>query len=155
MKKFLSILLSAVMVLSLAACGAKEATPNGDQSNTVNEDGTRDTYVTIKVGTGHNKNSFFYTGLAEFERLVEENTKGAVQIDIFTDGALGSEGEMAEGLTMGTVDSGLLGSSSVAKLESTFNVFSLPLRTMTTSTQYSAASLASSSVTKSGTASTL
>lgn len=33
---------------------------------------------------------------------------------------------MAEGLTMGTVDSGLLGSSSVAKLESTFNVFSLP-----------------------------
>ena len=107
MKKFLSILLSAVMVLSLAACGAKEATPNGDQSNTVNEDGTRDTYVTIK-------------------RLVEENTKGAVQIDIFTDGALGSEGEMAEGLTMGTVDSGLLGSSSVAKLESTFNVFSLP-----------------------------
>lgn len=34
MKKFLSILLSAVMVLSLAACGAKEATPNGDQSNT-------------------------------------------------------------------------------------------------------------------------
>ena len=46
MKKFLSILLSAVMVLSLAACGAKEATPNGDQSNTVNEDGTRDTYVT-------------------------------------------------------------------------------------------------------------
>ena len=40
MKKFLSILLSAVMVLSLAACGAKEATPNGDQSNTVNEDGT-------------------------------------------------------------------------------------------------------------------
>ena len=126
MKKFLSILLSAVMVLSLAACGAKEATPNGDQSNTVNEDGTRDTYVTIKVGTGHNKNSFFYTGLAEFERLVEENTKGAVQIDIFTDGARGSEGEMAEGLTMGTVDSGLLGSSSVAKLESTFNVFSLP-----------------------------
>ena len=39
MKKFLSILLSAVMVLSLAACGAKEATPTGDQSNTVNEDG--------------------------------------------------------------------------------------------------------------------
>ena len=33
---------------------------------------------------------------------------------------------MAEGLTMGTVDSGLLGSSSIAKLESTFNVFSLP-----------------------------
>ena len=157
MKKFLSILLSAVMVLSLAACGAKEATPNGDQSNTVNEDGTRDTYVTIKVGTGHNKNSFFYTGLAEFERLVEENTKGAVQIDIFTDGALGSEGEMAEGLTMGTVDSGLLGSSSVAKLNppSMCSPCPISLRTMTTSTQYSAASLASSSVTKSGTASTL
>ena len=126
MKKFLSILLSATMILSLTACGAKSDDNANDQQNTVNEDGTRDTYLTFKVGTSHNADSFFAKGLYEFERAVEENTKGAVQVEVFCDEALGSEGEMAEGVAMGTVDACLIGSSSVAKLDSAFNVFALP-----------------------------
>lgn len=59
MKKFLSILLSATMILSLTACGAKSDDNANDQQNTVNEDGTRDTYLTFKVGTSHNADSFF------------------------------------------------------------------------------------------------
>ena len=126
MKKFLSILLSATMILSLTACGPKSDDNANDQQNTVNEDGTRDTYLTFKVGTSHNADSFFAKGLYEFERAVEENTKGAVQVEVFCDEALGSEGEMAEGVAMGTVDACLIGSSSVAKLDSAFNVFALP-----------------------------
>ncbi len=133
MKKFLCAAMAATMALSLAACGGGEtSTPASSGgaasggSSAVNEDGTRDTYLTFKVGTNHNSDSFFYQGLAEFERLVEENTKGAVQVEVFPDEALGTEGEMAEGVAMGTVDACLIGSSSVAKLDSNFNVFSLP-----------------------------
>ena len=125
MKKFLSFAMAATMALSLAACSNGDASTPSNAS-TVNEDGTRDTYLTFKVGTNHNSDSFFYAGLAEFERLVEENTKGAVQVEVFPDEALGTEGEMAEGVAMGTVDACLVGSSSVAKLDSNFNVFSLP-----------------------------
>ena len=123
MKKILSAALAAAMVLSLAACGGKQPSSNSAASS---GSGTGEPYLTFKVGTSHNADSFFYAGLAEFERLVEENTKGAVQVEVFADEALGTEGEMAEGVAMGTVDACLVGSSSVAKLDSNFNVFSLP-----------------------------
>ncbi len=141
MKKTLSLILALVMVFALAACGgssassstaaAPAAAPAQSSSSeaapaAAAESDTRDTYITIKVGISHNSESFFAQGVYEFERLVEENTKGAVQIEVFTDQALGSEGEMAEGVAMGTVDCCLVGSSSVAKLDSQFNVFALP-----------------------------
>lgn len=128
MKKILSAVLAAAMLVSLASCGSGSSGSNtgAGGSSSVQPDGSRSTYLTFKVGTSHNADSFFYAGLAEFERLVEENTKGAVQVEVFADEALGTEGEMAEGVAMGTVDACLVGSSSVAKLDSNFNVFSLP-----------------------------
>lgn len=134
MKKILSAMLAAAMMLSLASCGGGNSnsgnSTNSGSENTSNAapsaDGTRDTYVTFKVGTSYSAGTAFYDGLSEFERLVEENTQGAVQVEVFGGSALGSEGEMAEGVTMGTVDACLVGSSSVAKLDSKFNVFSLP-----------------------------
>ena len=134
MKKLICLLLVLVMVFSLAACGSskpaetKPAETKPAESTTASEPAsdTRDTYLTFKIGISHNSESFFAKGVYEFERLVEENTKGAVQVEVFTDQALGSEGEMAEGVAMGTVDACLVGSSSVAKLDSKFNVFALP-----------------------------
>lgn len=134
MKKTISALLAAAMLLALASCGGGggTSTPGGTSgggtpsNGSASAGGARDTYLTFKVGTSHNADSFFYAGLAEFERLVETNTQGAVQVEVFADEALGSEGEMAEGVAMGTVDACLVGSSSVAKLDSNFNVFSLP-----------------------------
>jgi TRAP-type C4-dicarboxylate transport system, periplasmic component len=83
-------------------------------------------YLTFKVGTEHNKTSFFYTGLMRFKELVEGGTNGGVQVQLYDSAALGSEGEMSEGVAMGTVDACLVGSSSIAKLIPSFNVLSLP-----------------------------
>lgn len=118
MKKLSALLLALIMILSLTACGSKD----NDQT----PDNGTGTHISIKVGTSHNSESFFASGLYEWERLVEEQTNGAVQIEVFCDEALGSEGEMAEGVSMGTVDACLIGNSSLAKLDSKFNVFSLP-----------------------------
>jgi len=82
--------------------------------------------ISFKVGTSHNKTSFFYEGLVRFKDLVEKGTEGRALVELYDSAALGSEGEMAEGVTMGTVDACLVGSSSIAKLQSSFNVFSLP-----------------------------
>ena len=132
MKKMISATLAAAMLLALASCGGGGTTSNpgttsGSKSGTSDPaTGARETYLTFKAGTSYNVGTAFYSGLEEFERLVEENTQGAVQVEIFGGEALGSEGEMAEGVTMGTVDVCLVGSSSVAKLDSNFTVFSLP-----------------------------
>lgn len=135
MKKMISAILAAAMLLALASCGgggttSSTGTTSGNQSAgggaSTPSTGARETYVTFKAGTSYNAGTAFYSGLEEFERLVEENTQGAVQVEIFGGEALGSEGEMAEGVAMGTVDVCLVGASSVAKLDSNFNVFSLP-----------------------------
>ena len=132
MKKMLSAILAAAMLLALASCGGGGNTSNpgnagGSQpSGGGTSTGARETYLTFKVGTSYNAGTAFYSGLEEFERLVEENTQGAVQVEVFGGESLGSEGEMAEGVAMGTVDACLVGSSSVAKLDSNFTVFSLP-----------------------------
>lgn len=122
MKKTISLILASVMAISLTACGEKTPT----SSAPTNADGPRDTYLTFKVGTSYGVGTSFYDGLSEFERLIEENTKGAVQVEVLGDDSLGTEGEMAEGVAMGTVDACLIGASSIAKLDSGFNVFSLP-----------------------------
>ena len=132
MKKRMSAILAAAMLLALASCGGNNpASSSGNDS--ANKSGTsdpstgaRETYLTFKAGTSYNPGTAFYSGLEEFERLVEENTQGAVQVEIFGGEALGSEGEMAEGVAMGTVDACLIGSSSISKLDSNFTVFSLP-----------------------------
>lgn len=131
MKKICAFVLAMSMALTLAACGGggggtTSSGGSGASQGNGSVGGARDTYVSIKVGTSHNAESFFAQGLYEWERLVEENTKGAVQIEVFCDEALGSEGEMAEGVSMGTVDACLIGNSSLAKLDSKYNVFSLP-----------------------------
>ena len=144
MKKIVSLVLAAAMTSALAGCSSSApattaapaettaaaaettAAAAADTAAPAAEGDTRETYLTFKIGGSHNAESFFAQGLFEFERLVEENTKGAIQVEVFNDSALGSEGEMAEGVAMGTVDACLVGSSSVAKLDSRFNVFSLP-----------------------------
>ena len=88
LKKTISAMLAAVLLLSLTACGGNNNNSDNNSSSAINADGSRETYVTFKVGTSHNAESFFYAGLAEFERLVEENTKGAVQVEVFADEAL-------------------------------------------------------------------
>lgn len=145
-RQCLGLVLAAAMVTGLAACGggsssnttAAAAETTASSSDKAQEDtaasggessesaGTAENYLTFKVGTNHNTDSFFYKGLSEFKKIIEEKTNGAVQVQVFADEALGTEGEMAEGVAMGTVDACLIGSSSVAKLDSNFNVFSLP-----------------------------
>ncbi len=128
MKKMICPALITVLVFCFAftGCsgnGTEAATETGDAAAS----GTQKTpYASFKVGTSHNKTSFFYEGLAIFKELVEKDTNGGVTVELYDSAALGSEGEMAEGVSMGTVDACLVGSSSVAKLQSSFNVFSLP-----------------------------
>jgi len=147
MKKLFCLILALVMVVCLVACGGSAATTTtaapAASAETKTETApaastetaaapaaaepeTRETYLTFKVGTSYGTGSAFYNGLLEFERLVEEGTKGAVQVEVLGDNALGTENEMSEGIAMGTVDACLIGSSSIAKLDSKFTVFSLP-----------------------------
>ena len=120
MKKSFVVTLACLMSLLIVGCGGgakKTDTKAGDKDGKA---------VTIKVGHALSDSSAFQKALVKFKKDVESKTNGRIKIEVFANGALGSEGEMAEGLSMGTIDAALIGPSSVAKLYSNFEVFNLP-----------------------------
>ena len=71
--------------------------------------------VTMRVGTVYQKAHTISKGSAEFERLVEEKSKGAIDVQVFYAEELGSEREMAEMTRAGALEmvlSGLPGTGS-------------------------------------------
>jgi TRAP-type C4-dicarboxylate transport system substrate-binding protein len=52
--------------------------------------------VTLRVGTVYQTSHTISKGSAEFERLVEEKSGGAIDVQVFYAEELGSEREMAE-----------------------------------------------------------
>lgn len=71
--------------------------------------------VTVRVGTVYQKTHTISKGSAEFERLVEEKSKGTIDVEVFYAEELGSEREMAEMTRQGGLElvlSGLPGTGS-------------------------------------------
>jgi tripartite ATP-independent transporter DctP family solute receptor len=71
--------------------------------------------VVMRVGTVYQKTHTISKGSAEFERLVEEKSKGTITVDVFYAEELGSEREMAEMTRQGGLEmvlSGLPGTGS-------------------------------------------
>lgn len=61
-----------------------------------------------------------------FAKEVAEKTEGRVKIDVFPSGQLGSEKEVIEGMQIGAVDGGLIGSGSFQFVEPKFGIIEMP-----------------------------
>ena len=107
MKKIISILLATCMAVSMVGCG-QSSSGQGSQSASggqENSSGTVDT-ITLKLGHGSSPadDDPYHVYATLFKQYVEEETDGAVQIEIYSGGQLGGEMDSYEGLGMGTVD---------------------------------------------------
>ena len=111
MKKFLSLLLAGVLcVATLTACSKNGSdTPNnGDDGSGSGE------VITLKVGHDAAETVPIAIGLAEFERLVEERTNGAVQVEVYNNGTMGSASDYVVNCQLGTLDMGTSNQSVVS-----------------------------------------
>lgn len=95
MKRFISLLLASIMVLSLTACGdsKKEETKE---------------VVTLTIGHSQTEADPYHKGVAKFCELVEERTNGAVKFDLYPNSQLGSENDMFANVSQGTMDAALV-----------------------------------------------
>lgn len=84
MKKALVIILALCMVLSVTSVFAKQ--------------------YTLKIGHSQGDQHVRHLSLLAFEKMVEEKTKGGIQVEIFPNGGLGTEKEMLEMVTLGTLE---------------------------------------------------
>lgn len=122
MKKFLSILLSATMVMSLAACkggsssttattaapaqttaaSAKEEAPAGEKTPAPEK--AAEAEVTLKFVEQMPDGHIMTDTLYYFADKVEELSGGSIKVERYSGGQLGDDTAMQEGVQMGTID---------------------------------------------------
>lgn len=107
MKRMLTVLLALSLVVSLAAGAAFAAT-------------------VIKIGNVLNPDHVWNTSLDGFATDVKKATEGRVEIQVYPSSQLGNEKDMIEGLTLQTVDGGLIGGGSFQSIEPKFGIEALP-----------------------------
>ena len=136
MKKFLSLVLALTMAASLVACGGsdkKEEAPAKTETKTeapatteTPEAGVEYTETTITWAHGAAETTSLHEAVLEFERLLEERSGGAVQVDVFPNQQLGGDREYTEAGTQGNVDMGSPTSSNIAGFIPSLNVLDAP-----------------------------
>lgn len=82
--------------------------------------------VVLKAVTNNPKNSGHYRGLEIFKKLVEERTNGRVIVELYSDGVMGDEEEMTEGMKKGTVDVMMAAAAKYANFVPEMDLYSPP-----------------------------
>lgn len=101
MKKIFASLLALSMMMSLAACGGSPSSGSSSGSSDVSAE--EFTPVTWKFGNQHNSTQIATIIDKEIAEEIEAATEGRVQIDLYTDSALGDYTSVFDELMLGTV----------------------------------------------------
>ena len=123
-KKLLALLMMAVLAFSLAACGG-----GGDSGSADSGDGegfAGGQTFTVKIGHSDTTTNLINVSLENFAKYVEEQSGGAVQVDIYAAEQLGSNSEMAEMIEMGSLDAMMMPQGQEATLAPKINTLGLP-----------------------------
>jgi len=114
MKKFLSILLSAVMILTmLTACGGGSKTETKTEEAKTEETKTETTEtakdpIVIKISHQNAVTHPIHEGLLEFKRILEEKSGGTMTADIYDSAVLGNDTSNAQQVIAGALDAAMV-----------------------------------------------
>jgi tripartite ATP-independent transporter DctP family solute receptor len=124
LSRLLSVVLCSVLATALlTGCSKGFVTglkPKGDSSNQA------DATVVFRLAENQPEDYPTTLGDKEFARLVNERTKGRIQIEVYSGGQLGNEISVAEQLQYGAVDFARLSVSSLSQFEKSIGTLMLP-----------------------------
>ena len=130
MKKIIALLLAAMMIFTLCACGAKPAEePKADAAEAPAEEAPAEAEikpVTLTVYSPGNENSVPTKTIIEYARLVNEASNGAITLDVHHSNELGNDAEAIESTRMGTIDIIFAGTSGFTSFYEKAKVLDLP-----------------------------
>lgn len=115
-KKFSGIIVLTVLAMVLVACGSKENSSGGASGGE----------KTIKLGTVLQDGTTQVDGLYKMKEYIEEETNGELKVEIYTNGQLGDEQEVAESTQDGSIEATAVSSIIVANLVPEYGVWSYP-----------------------------
>lgn len=82
--------------------------------------------ITLRAGHSANASEPYHLGLQRFAEIVNRETNGEVEVQIFPNSQLGSEREMIEGLYLGTIDVTVPTNGIVTNFVKELEIFDLP-----------------------------
>ena len=129
MKKCLSLILTLVMVCSLASCGAKKDEPAATPPTPVTDQSGTDTPVetrVLKVATQNLTTSVNYISYQAFSDNLYEKTNGRYKLEIYPNGELGNEETCLQQVLTGTLDMLPVSVGSLGNVVDEMNLFSFP-----------------------------
>lgn len=114
--RVLSVLLALVMSASfVAGCGGKSSTTEKKVEKRV-----------IKAGIGYNEQSPQYKGLQKFKEIVERESKGRLEVQLFGNSQLGDDTKMMTALRAGTLEMTQPSTAPISGLDKKWMVFDFP-----------------------------
>lgn len=119
MKKLFSAILILALLFAMTACGGS------DQSSASNDD-VKEMEITIATPHPNNEKDPVYVYCKTFADLVTEKTEGKITFDIQGDSVLGDDTEIAEGLTLGTLQMGIASNAAISSYDAAQQIYALP-----------------------------
>ena len=131
-KRIILFAMVFVMILVSAACTKTaeekpEATENVEKATEApavetNEEPAE--VIVMKIGHAHSTEAIRHLGLLEYEKMVEEATNGAIDVQIYPNNELGTEAEMIEAVKLGVIEGTLSGKFDLVSPD--FSIYLMP-----------------------------
>ncbi len=131
MKKLLAILLVAVMLVSITACGGNTpATPSGNNSSNSPEpsgnDSEKKPSKVYKLGHVSAADYPVVEALKEFADKVYELSDGDIKVEVYSDGQLGQEKDALEAVKLGSMGMTSVNGGAMPAFVPEYAAFTLP-----------------------------
>ena len=123
-KNFITLLLMMVLSL-LVVAGCSDSSANSESENGSGDSGDSEPIV-LKLGHGTSTDSLYQVGAQKFKELVEEKTEGKVTVELYSDGKLGHDKDLVEGMKLGTIQAGMIGVEPLTNIAPKLKATNLP-----------------------------
>ncbi|MDO5688739.1 MAG: DctP family TRAP transporter solute-binding subunit [Tissierellia bacterium] len=117
---------SLILLLFVSLIGCNSNNGNDTSTNGTAEAPASAEKTVIKAAHVVTENDPYHLGLVRLKEIVEENTEGRYQIEIYPNGTLGSERDLVEGVQMGSIGMSVTATGPVGSFVSELSVIELP-----------------------------
>lgn len=122
MKKYIGLISLVVIMSLLLATGCSNSQAPAAKTTS----GSTATPKVMKLGIVTNKERSLTKGLQKFAELVEKYSDGSIKGEVFSDGVLGGDVQVIQGLQMNTIQGTAVSTGVVAGFAPRFDAFDLP-----------------------------
>lgn len=133
----IACVLAVVMVFTMVACSGNSAPKSADSSAPKSTDNSAQKpaekpapksaeKIVLKLGHGTATDSLYHAGAEKFKELLEKESNGAFEVQLFSDGKLGQDRDLVEGMKLGTIQMGMIGVEPLTNVAPKLKATNLP-----------------------------